>query len=147
MRRKDTGTMTCSIARALDVVGDPWTLLVVRDLLLGVERFDEFVDRLGIPRATLSARLAGLAAAGIVARDDGRYRLTEKGRALQPVIVTLMRWGDTWARHDAPPTTLVDARDGRVLDPVLVDRTSGLALDDLPVRATGPVVPAARTSP
>jgi DNA-binding HxlR family transcriptional regulator len=141
VRRKATGEMTCSIAKALDVVGDPWTMLVVRDLLLGVDRFDDLVDRLGIPRATLAARLAGLVDGGVVAKDDGRYRLTAKGRALRPVVVTLMQWGDEWARDDEPPTRLVDERDGRVLDPVLVDRSTGVPLDELPSRAIGPVVP------
>jgi DNA-binding HxlR family transcriptional regulator len=141
VRRKATGGMTCSIAKALDVVGDPWTMLVVRDLLLGVDRFDDLVDRLGIPRATLAARLAGLVDGGVVAKDGGRYRLTAKGRALRPVVVTLMQWGDEWARDDAPPTRLVDERDGRVLDPVLVDRSTGVPLDELPSRAIGPLVP------
>jgi DNA-binding HxlR family transcriptional regulator len=144
VRRKATGDMTCSIAKALDVVGDPWTMLVVRDLLLGVDRFDELVDRLGIPRATLTARLGRLADGGVVAHDAGRYRLTEKGRALRPVVVTLMQWGDAWIRDDEPPTTLVDERDRRVLDPVLVDRGSGIPLDELPARVVGPLVPDSR---
>ena len=144
MRRKATGGMTCSIAKALDVVGDPWTMLVVRDLLLGVDRFDDLVDRLGIPRATLSARLAGLVDGGIVDKDGGRYRLTAKGRALRPVVLTLMQWGDDWVRDDEPPIRLVDDRDGRVLDPVLVDRATGVPLDELPTRAIGSVVPVAR---
>jgi DNA-binding HxlR family transcriptional regulator len=145
--------MTCSIAKALDVVGDPWTLLVVRDALLGVDRFEDFVDRLGIPRATLAARLAHLCDAGVLHRRDdpshprrARYELTDKGRALRPVVLTLMRWGDDWVRTDDPPTRLVDGRDGRLLDPVLVDRASGVPIEDLPARATGPLVPVGRTS-
>lgn len=146
MRRKAVGAMTCSIAKALDVVGDPWTLLVVRDALLGVDRFEDFVERLGIPRATLSARLAHLCETGVLARQDARYELTDKGHALRPVVLTLMRWGDDWVRTDAPPTALVDGRDGRVLEPVLVDRSSGIPIDELPARAIGPLVPISRTS-
>ena len=145
--------MNCSIAKALDVVGDPWTLLVVRDALLGVDRFDDFVLRLGIPRATLAARLDHLVDTGVLVRLDDperaghrRYRLTDKGRALRPVVVTLLQWGDEWVRTDDPPTTLVDERDGRAIDPVLVDRASGTPLDELPVRARGTVVPPTRTA-
>jgi DNA-binding HxlR family transcriptional regulator len=145
--------MTCSIAKALDVVGDPWTLLVVRDALLGVDRFDDFVRRLGVPRATLAARLDFLVGSDVLSKQDDperpghpRYRLTEKGRALRPVVVTLMRWGDEWVRTDAPPTVLVDERDGRQVDPVLVDRRSGMPLEDLPIRARGTVEPESRAA-
>ncbi len=146
MRRTALGDMRCSIARATDVLGDPWTLLIVRDLIVGVTRFDDFTRRLGIPRATLAARLQGLTEHGIVERrryqerpPRDEYVLTERGRALQPVIVTLMQWGDQWLRDDDPPTTLEDARTGRRIEPVLVDRTTGLPLSGLPVRAVGEV--------
>lgn len=138
VRRKSLGSLGCSVAKTLDVVGDPWTLLIVRDALVGVTRFDDFQRRLGIPRATLSARLDRLVADDILVRDDG-YLLTERGRALRPVIVTLMQWGDEWARDDPPPTTFVDDVTGDPVDPVLVDRHSGRSLDEMRVRARGPV--------
>ena len=138
--------MACSIAKAVDVVGDPWTMLVVRDALLGVTRFETFSSRLGIPRTTLSSRLDHLCDAGVLARQRysekpprDEYVLTEAGRALRPVVLMLMRWGDEWLRDDEPPTRLVDDADGRVIDPVLVDRSTGVPLDELRVRAVGPV--------
>jgi DNA-binding HxlR family transcriptional regulator len=146
MRRKPLNEMSCSIARALDVLGDPWTLLIVRDALLGVRRFEELSARLGIPRATLTARLDLLCDAGLLKKvpyQDGpprsEYLLTAKGEATRPVVVTLMQWGDRWARDDDPPTRLVEAGTGRAVDPVLVDRVTGVPLDELGVRAVGPV--------
>lgn len=146
MRRKPLDGMACSIAKALDIVGDPWTMLIIRDALLGVTRFEELSSRLGIPRATLVARLQQLCERGVLERRRYQerprreeYVLTVKGRALRPVVVTLMQWGDQWARTDRPPTRLVDATDGRAIEPVLVDRATGTPLSDLRVRAVGPV--------
>ncbi len=146
MRRKPLDQMPCSIARALDVLGDPWTLLIVRDLHLGVRRFEELSDRLGIPRATLTTRLTLLTDAGVVEKvpyQDGpprsEYLLTAKGLATHPVVVTLLQWGDDWLRDDEPPSRLVEAATGRRVDPVLVDRATGVPLDELGVRVVGPV--------
>lgn len=151
MRRTSTRDMQCSIAKALDLVGDPWTMLVIRDALLGVGHFADFQRRLGIPRATLAARLDRLCADGVLARrTEGTrvgYEPTDKGLALQPVVVMLMRWGDEWLRDDAPPTRLVERGSGRVLDPVLVDRATGHALADLDVVAVGPVTEGIRDEP
>lgn len=145
MRRKSLDQMECSIAKALDVVGDPWTLLIVRDALFGVRRFEDFSRRLGIPRATLVARLAQLVDHGVLARHQYHesptrfeYRITDKGRALRPVVITLMQWGDEWVRTDRPPVTLV-AADGRTVTPQLVDADSRRPLDELGVRAVGSV--------
>jgi DNA-binding HxlR family transcriptional regulator len=146
MRRKALGGMGCSIAKALDVVGDPWTLLILRDALVGVTRFADFSDRLGIPRATLTSRLDMLCESGVMQRESyqdnpprSAYVLTDKGRALSPVVISLMQWGDQWLREDDPPTTLVDADTGEPIDPVLVDRTTGVPLEDLAVAAVGAV--------
>ena len=146
MRRKQLDQMQCSIAKALDVVGDPWTMLILRDALLGVTRFEELFTRLSIPRATLTARLDHLCTTSVLERrryqdrpPRDEYVLTDKGRALRPVVVTLMRWGDEWIRDDDPPTHLVDEATGAFIEPVLVDRTTGIPLDDLHVRAVGRV--------
>lgn len=103
MRKASFADMNCSIAQALEIVGEWWTLLVLRDVFLGVRRFDDFVDRLGISRNVLADRLDKLVAAGVLARepyDAGRgrydYVLTEKGRDLWPVLTTLREWGDRW---------------------------------------------------
>ena len=105
---------TCSIARTLDIVGEKWALLAIREVFLGDRRFDEMVRRTGAPRDTLAARLRTLVAAGILERrrySDHparfEYHLTEAGRDLYPVIATLMRWGDKYlAGDDGPPLVL-----------------------------------------
>ncbi len=96
----------CSAARTLELVGERWTLLIIRDALLGVTRFDGFLSRLGIARNVLTDRLNTLVEHGIldrVAYQDRpvrhEYPLTDKGRELLPVIVTLTEWGD---RHISP---------------------------------------------
>lgn len=140
VRRASLSHMECSVAKSADLVGDPWSLVIVRDALLGVTRFEDFHRRLGTPRATLTQRLRSLVDSGILEKVDGEYRLTPKGRALRPVIITLMRWGDAWVRDDEPPTRIVESGTGRPIDPVLVDRETGTPLDDLRVRAEGPIV-------
>lgn len=106
----------CSVARALDVVGDKWTLLVLRDAFNGVRRFDDLQRRLGAARTVLSARLATLVEQGVLdkvpyrepgQRERDEYRLTEKGRDLQPVVVALLKFGDKHlADPDGPPVDL-----------------------------------------
>jgi DNA-binding HxlR family transcriptional regulator len=104
----------CSIARTLDIVGEKWALLAVREVFLGNRRFDEMVRRTGAPRDTLAARLRTLVASGILERRQYsehparyEYRLTEAGRDLYPVILTLLRWGDKHlAGEDGPPLVL-----------------------------------------
>lgn len=103
MRRASFDDMNCSIARSLEVVGEWWTLLILRDCFFGVTRFEEFQQRLGIARNVLTTRLDTLVEHGVLVRepyDEARgrfdYRLTDKGRALWPVLTTLRQWGDEW---------------------------------------------------
>lgn len=103
MKKTSFADMNCSIAQALEIVGEWWTLLILRDVFLGVRRFDDFVERLGISRNVLADRLDKLVAAGVLDRrpyDEGRgrydYVLTDKGRDLWPVLTTLREWGDRW---------------------------------------------------
>lgn len=107
----------CSVARALEAIGDRWTMLVIRDAFLGVRRFEDFQRDLGVARNILTDRLARLVDDGILERrryqekpERFEYRLTEKGVDLWPVLVSLMKWGD---RHAAPggPPTLITHRD------------------------------------
>lgn len=114
MKKVDFGKMYCSLARALDRMGDWWTLLIVRDLFLGVNRFDDLVEDLGISRNLLTIRLTGLAKAGILFRRAYQdrparyeYQLTEAGRDLVPAILALTAWGDRWAAPEAGPPMLV----------------------------------------
>jgi DNA-binding HxlR family transcriptional regulator len=104
----------CSIARTLEVIGDRWTMLIIRNVFLGMRRFDDFQNDLGIARNVLSDRLARLVDEGILERHPYRqrperfeYRLTEKGIDLWPVMVSLMKWGDRHAPEEAGPPTLV----------------------------------------
>lgn len=101
MPRVPFGEMTCSIARTLDVVGDRWTLLILRDVFRGIHRFDGFLESLPIARNVLSERLAHLVERGVLRRVQYaehpprfEYRLTRSGRELYPVLLALMDWGD-----------------------------------------------------
>lgn len=114
MKWNELEAENCSLARALAVVGDRWTLLILRDAFLRVRRFEEFQERLGIARRVLTERLATLVEAGVmekVAYQDRpprcEYRLTPKGLALHPVILALVHWGDVHcATPDGPPVLL-----------------------------------------
>lgn len=100
----------CSLARALEVVGERWTLLIVRDALLGLRRFDEFSDSLGLARNVLTDRLHRLVAAGVLERvryqqrpDRFEYRLTAMGQGLAVPVLSLMQWGDAYLAGPAGP--------------------------------------------
>jgi DNA-binding HxlR family transcriptional regulator len=100
----------CSIARALEVLGDRWTLLVIRDAFLGLRRFDDFQRDLGVARNVLTDRLGRLVEEGVLDRvryqerpERFEYRLTEKGRDLWPVTMALLRWGDRHYATEGPP--------------------------------------------
>jgi DNA-binding HxlR family transcriptional regulator len=100
----------CSVAGALETLGERWTILIIRDAFLGVRRFDDFQRRLGISRGVLTARLEWLCEEQILERrryqerpERFEYRLTEKGRDLWPVLMALMRWGDRYEAEDGPP--------------------------------------------
>src|SRR4051794_6710780 len=104
----------CSIARALELIGERWTILIVRDAFLGVRRFDDFQRSLGLSRGVLVDRLNRLIEAGILERrpyqerpERFEYRLTEKGRDLWPVTVALLKWGDRYYADDGPPRLIL----------------------------------------
>jgi DNA-binding HxlR family transcriptional regulator len=99
----------CSVATALEIVGDRWSLLIVREVLLGNHRFNQFVRNTGAPRDRIAARLRDLVEAGVLERRTsapaaGRdeYHATAAGRALAPVVQSLLEWGDTYAVTDPP---------------------------------------------
>src|SRR5580693_7144563 len=98
---KDYAGQRCSLSRALEVVGERWTLLIMRDAFFGVRRFGDFVAHLGVPRAVLTERLEALFEAGVLAETRGshgyrEYILTDKGLSLWPVVRDLLRWGDEY---------------------------------------------------
>jgi DNA-binding HxlR family transcriptional regulator len=110
--KTDLSELNCSLARTLEVVGDWWTLLIVRDAFLGVRRFGDFQKSLGIAKNILAVRLERLAANGVLERDGPErrptYQLTDRGRALLPAMVALMQWGDRWVSANKPPVMVTD---------------------------------------
>jgi DNA-binding HxlR family transcriptional regulator len=143
MRWREIAEMNCSIARTLSIVGDRWTLLLLRDCFLGARRFDQFSESLGLSPHLLSTRLAKLVEAGVLDRHPYQqkparfeYRLTEKGRDLYPVIAGLVRWGDRWMADDeGPPVTLVHRDCGHATTPTLVCSECGDGIDPRNIRA------------
>ncbi len=128
MRWNDLARQPCSVARSLSVIGDRWTLLILRDCFLGVTRFDHFQTRLGLTRHVLSRRLKTLVGAGVLARlayQSGptrfEYRLTPKGLDLHDVVVSLTRWGDRWmADRRGRPLDLIHRDCGHRTTPMVV---------------------------
>ena len=117
MLRNDYESQSCSIAGALEVVGERWSLLIVRDILLGLRRFDELQAHLGIARNVLQTRLERLQEHDVIERVPYQqhplrheYRLTEKGLDLWPTIVALMKWGDRYAAPEGGPAVLIEHR-------------------------------------
>jgi DNA-binding HxlR family transcriptional regulator len=115
--------MHCSVAQCLELVGEWWTMLVVRDAFLGIRRFDEFQARLGIARNVLTQRLTKLVAAGILEKRPYQdnpprhdYVLTDKGRDLWPVLTSLRQWGDKHAAPDGPPVRIEHRSCGKIVD-------------------------------
>jgi DNA-binding HxlR family transcriptional regulator len=103
----------CSIAKALELLGERWTLLVIREAFLGTRRFEGFAERLDIARNVLTARLTLLVEQGVLERvryqerpERFEYRLTEKGLDLWPTIVSLLQFGDRYYAPDGPPVVL-----------------------------------------
>ncbi len=144
MKRKSLNHEICPIARALDEIGDWWTLLIVRDAFQGKKRFSDFENSLGLAKNILSARLKALVANGVLEKrpaedlgPHGEYRLTEKGRRLRVILVAIRQWGEDnlfadgepiMVAHDQENRAVARLRlmneDGRVLEPeeILVTR-------------------------
>ena len=136
MQRKRFSDMPCPIARALDIVGERWTLLILRDVSSGIRRFDALQKRLGIARNILTERLSWLVDQGVLEKrayeerpPRYEYRLTEKGRGLFPVLVALMTWGQRWSPPEGVAVELVDRASELALEPILADARTGKPLD------------------
>jgi DNA-binding HxlR family transcriptional regulator len=135
MQRTRFATMDCPIARSLDRVGEWWSILILRDALGGMTRFEEFQKSLAIAPNMLTRRLNALVEAGFLARrrysdhpPRHEYVVTERGRDFRPVLIALLAFGN---RHFAPEgasVTIADAKSGAPADPVLIDRVTGRPL-------------------
>jgi DNA-binding HxlR family transcriptional regulator len=131
MLKRDYETQTCSIARALEIVGERWSLLILRSVLLGSHRFDDLLADLGITRSVLTARLQRLVREGVLERVPYQqrptryeYRATAKGHELWPVIAHLLRWGDAYYPEPtgAPSLIVHNGCGGQPDDHLLCDR-------------------------
>jgi DNA-binding HxlR family transcriptional regulator len=135
MRRRFTHE-NCSVARALEVIGDWWTLLVVREAMLGSRRFSEFAAEIPIARNVLTRRLNHLVRRGVLARGGAgmhgtryEYVLTPMGKDLATVMTALRQWGDRWVfGKGREPLLVLDRRTGRPIPPVRILDESGAAI-------------------
>lgn len=132
MKRKSLGKMQCPVARSLERVGEWWSILIIRDALHGLTRFDQFEQSLRIAPNMLTRRLAALVKAGVLQkrRYNDRppryeYVLTERGRDFQPVLLAMQAWGNKHFAPEGPSVMLVHARTRMPADPMLVDRRTG----------------------
>lgn len=130
MKVNDLSTMPCPIARALGCVGEWWSLLIIRDAIQGIARFDELEKSLGISSSMLARRLVQLVDQGLLEKHPYQqrpvryeYRLTEKGRALYPILLMLFDWGERYASPDGShEITMVNRAENRPIEPIVVDR-------------------------
>ena len=137
MRWSDIKNEPCSIARALSVIGDRWSLLIIRNAFLGTRRFDDFQQQLDVTRHLLTDRLNLLVEHGVLKKvpyQDNppryEYRLTTKGLELYPMILMLVQWGDKWmAGEDGVPLEYYERGSGERIRPILVNETTGNPID------------------
>lgn len=136
MQRKSFDRMICPIARSLERVGEWWSILILRDALHGLTRFDQFQKSLGIAPNMLTRRLNALVEAGLLQRrryserpPRDEYVPTARGRDFRPVLLALLAWGNKHFAPEGPSVLLVDAKTGAAIEPILVDRASGRPIE------------------
>lgn len=149
--RQDYGDPHCGVARALEIVGDGWTILILREAFLGARRFAEFEARLAISKNVLTTRLAHLVEHGVLERVDAgkhgvryEYRLTAAGKDLVTVVTALRQWGDRWIFGEGhEPLLVIDRETGEPIEPVRIRRADGSLVParDMELRR-GPGAPA-----
>lgn len=141
MTRTSVKSMNCSIAQFAEIMGDRWSLLILRDAFVGVNTFSGFANRLGVAKNVLTERLAHLVENGVLERrrtrpnvDRYTYELTAKGRALFPVGTAIMQWSDKWVfGNQGEPVRVLDKKTGAPVQKVEVISRDGrmLELDDI----------------
>ncbi len=146
MRVEELPGRPCSVAAALNLIGEKWSLLAVREIVFGNKRVEAIARNTGAPRDRLAARLRALEAGGVIVRRQYsehppryEYELTEAGQELRTVLTALRSWGDKWA-IDAPPPSVFEHTCGHDLDPAMICRHCGEGVhpDDLKARMAGP---------
>lgn len=155
MARKRFDDSNCSVARALNQVGDWWSLLIVLQAMYGTRRFVDFQQELGIAKNILCDRLARLVDNGVLKKvevgEHGsrfEYRLTEKGRDLFPVVIALRQWGDKWnPAPDAAPLDLRDRATGQAIQTVQVHSAEGEPVTVRDVFVPGAPAPGTKKDP
>jgi DNA-binding HxlR family transcriptional regulator len=132
MQRKTFAYMQCPVARSLERVGEWWSILILRDAVYGLKRFDEFQKSLDIAPNMLTRRLNALVKGGLLKRQRYsdkppryEYVLTERGRDFRPVLLALLAWGNKHFAPEGPSVLLADRETGAIAEPVVVDRVSG----------------------
>lgn len=140
MKLKTFDHLNCSLAQTLSVIGEHWTMLIIRDVFFGLRRFDQIQKDLDIARNVLSERLKKLVDAGVLEKSEGEghpeYRLTQKGLDLQPVLLSMTHWGDKYAPSPRGKRLIfVDRKEGRPIRPMAVYAADGRRLKPREVKA------------
>jgi len=128
MKLSDIGNQTCSVARTLSVIGDTWTMMIIRNAFLGIRRFDDFQKNLGVTRHVLTDRLNTLVQENILykapyteSQKRFEYRLTQKGLDLHPILMSIIHWGDTYMDHgQGVPLYYIHKECGHKFRPILI---------------------------
>ena len=135
MQRKSFAEMECNIARSVEQVGDSWSLMILRNALLGARRFQDFEQQLGAPPTTLARRLQALTELGFFVRrayaahpPREEYELTPKALDFLPVLLALAAWGGRWLSPEGAPLDLIDPQTGSTIDPTVIDSRTGRTL-------------------
>ena len=137
-------TQPCPVARTLNILGDRWTLVIIREAFYGATRFSEFERRTGIAKNILTERLGLLTREGLMTKTPPKYQLTAKGRALLPILVALFQWGEEHLfEPGTAPVRLAEKSTGLTLAPMALTSRTGapLAPSDITVLYTQPNAP------
>jgi len=135
MKNKSLGDMPCPIARSLEHVGEWWNILILREAMLDITKFDDFQTSLGIATSTLTKRLNALVESGLLEKNmycekppRYEYVITQKGLDFRPVLLTIMAWGNKYYAEEGPNVLLIDTETGKPVEIGLVDKNTQLEI-------------------